>query len=103
MTAGAGLDCAIAGKSPEGASEATRIAYKACNRLDMGFSLSSSIPAAALLMPADEPRLAEQEQTIEHVPEHRQREDTGVHLRNLERALRQQGEIAEPVAGYDHL
>ena len=55
------------------------------------------------MVPAHEARFDHEKYAVEGVTEERKREDTGIHLRNLERPLRQQDKVAEPVIGHDHL
>src|SRR5262245_19607048 len=61
------------------------------------------VAPAALSVPTQRARLCQQEHTVEQIAEHGKREDARVHVRHLERALRQQSEIAKAIVGHDHL
>src|SRR5690242_1819006 len=95
--------CASAGAVITSASTSAAIGFCTVPPPRFSKSYPALLPAARFDVPADEARLAEQEQPIQHVAEHGESEDAGVHVRDLEGALREQREIAQSIVRHDHL
>src|SRR5215216_1237395 len=100
--AAAGFDCASAAWE-DAIAAAIRLHFRIMRMAGIDQSPVASNSAAAFMMPSDQPGFHSQEDAVQSVAEDRQGKNPGIHLRDLERALRQQREIAEVVVRHEPL